>query len=112
MNEDEIAKINKDYRDVPSSTDVLSFPMWESENGCFTPPDDWEVLPLGDIMVCLDFVSRNADENKKTLEEETVEEAVAEEETVEEETEEEEESTEEREDTSSEENTDNSDNAE
>ncbi len=72
MNEDEIAKINKDYRDVPSSTDVLSFPMWESENGCFTPPDDWEVLPLGDIMVCLDFVSRNADENKKTLEEETV----------------------------------------
>ncbi len=72
MNEDEIAKINKDYRDVASPTDVLSFPMWESENGSFTPPDDWEVLPLGDIMVCLDSVSKNADENKKTLEEETV----------------------------------------
>lgn len=72
MNEDEIARINKEYREVDSPTDVLSFPMWESEKGTFVPPSDWETLPLGDIMVCPDVVAKNASENNRTEEEETV----------------------------------------
>ncbi|MEG1799913.1 MAG: rRNA maturation RNase YbeY, partial [Synergistaceae bacterium] len=36
------------------------------------PPSDWETLPLGDIMVCPDVVAKNASENNRTEEEETV----------------------------------------
>ena len=72
LNPQKMAEINGEYRDIAEPTDVLSFPMWESESGDFIPPDDWEVLTLGDIMVCPDVVLKNAAENNRTFLEETV----------------------------------------
>lgn len=43
-------RLNLDYRGINSETDVLSFPLWEGEDG-FCPPE-WEDLPLGDVVVC------------------------------------------------------------
>ncbi|MCF0247138.1 MAG: rRNA maturation RNase YbeY [Synergistes sp.] len=64
--EDQIEAINEEYRDEDGSTDVLSFPMWENEEGGFEPPDDWPCLTLGDIIVCKEIVAKNAEENGKS----------------------------------------------
>lgn len=69
---DQVAAMNAKYRDTEGATDVLSFPMWEDENGKFTPADDWPSLPLGDIIVCPEIVAKNAQENGKSEEAETV----------------------------------------
>ena len=57
---------NKMYRDVDSSTDVLSFPMWES-NGEFVPAPitGCPVFMLGDVLLCPEKIRENADENGK-----------------------------------------------
>lgn len=57
---DGIREINRDYREIDEPTDVLSFPMWE-EDGKFLPDIDASpVLPLGDIVICMDeAVKRN-----------------------------------------------------
>lgn len=68
---EKMTEINSQYRQINTSTDVLSFPMWE-ENSAFSPPSDWEVLPLGDILVCPDDVARNAKDNSRTFTEELV----------------------------------------
>lgn len=65
-----IADMNLRYREVEGPTDVLSFPMWEGECGAFQPPEDWETLQLGDIIVCPDVVAANAADNGKTFAEE------------------------------------------
>ena len=67
-----MAEINKEYRETEGPTDVLSFAMWENEEGAFEPPADWESLPLGDIVVCPEAVAKNAAENGKSVESETV----------------------------------------
>ena len=67
-----MAEINKEYRDAEGPTDVLSFAMWENEDGGFEPPSDWDKLPLGDIIVCPEAVAKNAEENGKSVESETV----------------------------------------
>jgi probable rRNA maturation factor len=54
---------NYTYRGIDEPTDVLSFPMWEDQNGVFLPPSDWDVLPLGDILICEDVVRENAHQN-------------------------------------------------
>ncbi len=33
VDDEEMARLNREYRQVDSSTDVLSFPMWEGEYG-------------------------------------------------------------------------------
>ncbi len=68
---EKMSEINSQYRQIDNPTDVLSFPMWENDF-CFLPPADWEVLPLGDILICPDAVAENAAENKKTFTEELV----------------------------------------
>lgn len=70
LTSDDIHKINLKYRNVDASTDVLSFPLWESKDGFFVPPKDWELLPLGDILICPDVVAVNAADNSKKFEEE------------------------------------------
>lgn len=65
-----MSEINSRYRDIATATDVLSFPMWEEQDGTFSPPDDWESLPLGDIVVCPETVEKNAKENAKTFDQE------------------------------------------
>lgn len=69
LSQADMQNVNKEYRDIDSATDVLSFPLWE-ESGVFVPPADWESLPLGDILVCPDVVARDAEEEKKTFIEE------------------------------------------
>ena len=59
----QMAEINKEYRDTEGPTDVLSFAMWENDEGAFEPPSDWDNLPLGDIIVCPEVVAKNAEEN-------------------------------------------------
>jgi len=67
----EMSELNNRYRNENAATDVLSFPLWEDENG-FNPPAEWEKLPLGDIVVCPETVAQNAAINGKSAEEEMV----------------------------------------
>ena len=62
---------NMIYRNIDSSTDVLSFPMWDN-NGAFVPSPQPEcpVLLLGDILLCPEIISMNAIENRKEYMEE------------------------------------------
>ena len=52
-----IGEINKNYRGIDEPTDVLSFPLWETE-GRFAPALPFGLLPLGDILICLDEAER------------------------------------------------------
>jgi metalloprotein, YbeY/UPF0054 family len=54
-----IRELNQRYRASDESTDVLSFPMWESE-GVFKAPAGWAETPLGDIVVCPEIVRSSA----------------------------------------------------
>lgn len=65
VNKAKMAELNSKYRNITEATDVLSFPMWESETGEFSPPLHWDFLPLGDIVVCNEIIKQNANENKK-----------------------------------------------
>jgi probable rRNA maturation factor len=55
---------NKMFRGIDSSTDVLSFPMWEN-NGEFLPKTECPILLLGDVLLCPEKISKNAVENGK-----------------------------------------------
>lgn len=61
-NNEEIHKINKEYRDVDRPTDVLSFPMYEREEILKLKQDtDDEVEKiLGDIIVSIEKVKEQA----------------------------------------------------
>jgi len=52
--------LNRRYRFLDETTDVLSFPMWE-RGGEFTPPRDWSEIPLGDIVICPEVVKLSSD---------------------------------------------------
>ena len=53
VNSEEIRKINKEYRNVDKSTDVLSFPQMETFN---------EVTDMGDIFINKDILESQAKE--------------------------------------------------
>ncbi|HBL36031.1 MAG TPA: rRNA maturation RNase YbeY [Firmicutes bacterium] len=60
-----IHELNREYRGIDRPTDVLSFALEEGETGAVTNVDDFaEPLPelLGDIVVCLPFAVRQAEE--------------------------------------------------
>lgn len=57
VTDDEIAELNERWRQVDGPTDVLSFPLWE-EHGGFRPPDGWQELPLGDVVIAPEFIER------------------------------------------------------
>ncbi len=68
---DEIHKINKEYRDIDSPTDVLSFPMIEyvtpgdfsiveESEGDYFNPETGELI-LGDIIISVDKVFEQAE---------------------------------------------------
>jgi len=62
VSQDEIQKLNKEHRDVDRPTDVLSFPMFTEEE--FKKLDDVyldeEELSIGDIVLCLDIIEKQA----------------------------------------------------
>lgn len=70
VNEDEIKILNKQYRKKNSPTDVLSFCEYEKiEDLCAqNMPDDKQRIFLGELVVCPDYVQKNADEDGETLE--------------------------------------------
>jgi len=50
---DEMLELNEQYRGIDEPTDVLSFPLWEEEDGSFLlPSKDWDEVALGDIVNC------------------------------------------------------------
>jgi len=52
---EEMRGLNLRYRSLDENTDVLSFPIWESESG-LKIPSDWSEMPLGDIAVCPEYI--------------------------------------------------------
>lgn len=66
-NEEEIQKINKEYRNIDKETDVLSFPMFEK-----TEIEEVKAMKevLGDIIVCIPVVKRQAVEYEHSEERE------------------------------------------
>lgn len=65
---DEMEEQNRLHRGLAEPTDVLSFPMWE-EDGEFRPDKGMPVLPLGDIVICPEYVRKNAPSEQAFLEE-------------------------------------------
>lgn len=62
VTDEEIRVLNRDYRGVDSSTDVLSFPMMDEFN--LGPPI------LGDIIISFDTAYRQAEEYKHSIDRE------------------------------------------
>lgn len=79
VDEEEIRRLNREYRDNDSVTDVLSFPMYEADEiaamsekveeehdelleDAAGGEDDEFYLPLGDVVICADQAKRQADE--------------------------------------------------
>ena len=71
VTEETIRDYNKRYREIDESTDVLSFPLWE-DDGKFSPPCEWDELPLGDVIISPKYICRSAqdlniDYNRETV---------------------------------------------
>ena len=70
---DEMLELNEQYRGIDEPTDVLSFPLWEEEDGRFLlPSKDWDEVALGDIVICPRVVIDFARASEKEPEEESV----------------------------------------
>ena len=59
-NNEEIQELNKEHRNIDKATDVLSFPM----------EFDFPNMPLGSIVISIDFVEEKAKEFNHSLENE------------------------------------------
>lgn len=69
----EMIVLNREYRGLDASTDVLAFPMYEMYEGeenlnCLTAGDVRYPLPLGDIVISLETAQRQADTARHSLE--------------------------------------------
>lgn len=71
-NNEEIHKINKEYREVDRPTDVLSFPMYEREEIYKLKADENDEVEkiLGDIIVSIEKVKEQAEEYGHSFERE------------------------------------------
>ena len=63
----QMKKLNEQYRNVSTTTDVLSFSLSEQKDGkaFVAPPDD--TLHLGDIVVCYPVAVEEASEQNKMV---------------------------------------------
>ena len=67
-NPDEIQQMNKEYRKIDKTTDVLSFPMYERDE---IPHLNKEIEePIGDIVISIERVREQAKEYKHSFERE------------------------------------------
>ena len=64
VGEDKIKELNNKYRNKNEVTDVLSFPLEESRL------KKHDILPLGDIFICLPFAVKEAERQNISLEKE------------------------------------------
>lgn len=60
VDDEEIHRINKEYRNIDRATDVLSFPLWE--NGDYEVSPDSGCVPLGDIVISIEHAQAQAEE--------------------------------------------------
>jgi probable rRNA maturation factor len=67
VDEEDIHRLNRDYRGVDSVTDVLSFPMEEGEEEPEYIRGDGEPELLGDIVICLARAEKQAEEYNHSL---------------------------------------------
>jgi len=65
---EEIRALNRDYRDTDRVTDVLSFPQFDDLSDI---PDFGEIC-LGDVVICNDRVTEQAEELGHSIERETI----------------------------------------
>lgn len=63
---EQIHRLNKEYRDVDSATDVLSFPLWNREEDPFVNPEN-NCIMLGDIIISLERANEQAAEYGHSL---------------------------------------------
>ena len=68
VDDEEIHTLNREYRNVDRSTDVLSFPL--GENGEYDINNDTGAKMLGDIVISIDHAVAQAEEYGHTLERE------------------------------------------
>ena len=68
VNDEEIQALNKAYRNMDKSTDVLSFPL--GENGEYDLNNDTGAYMLGDIVISIDHAISQAEMYGHTLERE------------------------------------------
>lgn len=66
---EEIHRLNREYRNVDSPTDVLSFPMFERGT---IPELGEEEIELGDVVICTDKAKEQADEFGHSYERELI----------------------------------------
>lgn len=68
VNDSQIHTLNKDFRDVDSPTDVLSFPMYTvDEIHTLTPHTQDYFVPLGDVIISVDTAIRQSSEYNHSL---------------------------------------------
>lgn len=70
ISDDEMAALNRDYRQKNKPTDVLSFSLWEGEGALCTAFNGNQEVPLGDLVISLDTAVRQAGELNHSLERE------------------------------------------
>ncbi|MCD8328572.1 MAG: rRNA maturation RNase YbeY [Ruminococcus sp.] len=68
VNDEQIHELNKEYRNIDKSTDVLSFPL--GENGNYDINQETNDYLLGDIVISLQTAERQADIYNHSLERE------------------------------------------
>lgn len=68
VSDDEIRELNREYRNIDRSTDVLSFPL--GENGEYDINNDTGAKMLGDIVISIDHAIAQAEEYGHSLERE------------------------------------------
>ena len=68
VDKDEIQSLNAEYRNVDSVTDVLSFPQFDD----LEETKDWEVITLGDVVICEDKAKEQAEEFGHSYERELI----------------------------------------
>ena len=67
---DEIQKLNKEFRNIDKATDVLSFPQLTFEMGEVADLNENDEIILGDIVISIDKAKEQAEEYGHSLERE------------------------------------------
>lgn len=69
---EEIKKLNSEYRNVDSVTDVLSFPQFENVEELIDAEENTGVAELGDVVICMDRAKSQAEEFGHPLKREVI----------------------------------------
>ena len=68
VDDDEIREINKKFRNIDASTDVLSFPLCSDDE--YEPCEETGCVPLGDIVISIEHAQAQAEEYGHSFERE------------------------------------------